>query len=157
MDIQVTCTSAKTAAAIKDAAIFLLKEVLGPRMAEGVTLDIDVVKKLDVEGECVNEDETKRSRWFTITLKDAPFNKLLETLAHELVHVKQYVRNELGIKSLVLTKGGRMKFTTKWMGEVWVPKGNEDDYFDTPWEIEAFGREQGLANRYINYRKQKGL
>jgi hypothetical protein len=58
---------------------------------------------------------------------------MLLTLAHEMTHVKQFARRELiEIKADVLFK---------WYGEVF---GDEVHYYETPWEIEAHGREIGL-------------
>jgi hypothetical protein len=30
-----------------------------------------------------------------------------------------------------------------------MPGKNEDEYFDAPWELEAYGREGGLVHRFI--------
>jgi hypothetical protein len=62
------------------------------------------------------EIELKR----TLRLRD-----MLTTLAHEMVHVKQYVR-----------------------GEITDGKIDEGDYWDRPHEIEAHGRETGLFIRW---------
>lgn len=54
---------------------------------------------------------------------------MLTTLAHELVHVKQYVKGEM-------------------------PKTiSEGDYWDRPHEIEAHGRETGLFIRWAEQNK----
>jgi hypothetical protein len=50
---------------------------------------------------------------------------MLITLAHELVHVKQYVKKEM------------------------PKKLSEGDYWDRPYEIEAHGRETGLFIRWV--------
>jgi hypothetical protein len=139
---------------LAEAARFFAKELLGSRMAKNLIIDIEVLKKFDVEGCCGNEDETKRSRWFTISLKDRKIGDMIQTLAHEMVHVKQYVRNELGNKSVLVCRGDKIVLRSQWMGEVWEPKGNEDAYFDAPWEIEAYGRERGLAVRFMKYNKE---
>jgi len=60
-------------------------------------------------------------------------HELLKTLAHELVHVKQYVMGELTWRERGLL----------WKGHLYTPE-NLGEYFDTPYEIEAFGRERGL-------------
>ena len=60
-------------------------------------------------------------------------HEILKTLAHELVHVKQYVMNELSWRERGLLWKGRL-YTPEHLGE----------YFETPYEIEAFGRERGL-------------
>ena len=60
-------------------------------------------------------------------------HELLKTLAHELVHVKQYVMNELSWRERGLL----------WKGRLYSPE-HLGEYFETPYEIEAFGRERGL-------------
>lgn len=65
---------------------------------------------------------------------DALFN----TLAHEMVHVKQMCR-------------GQIKFYKKRNGStqaMWLGKKYEKHhYYDRPWEIEAYSRELILANK----------
>ena len=66
------------------------------------------------------------------------FVEILKTLAHELVHVKQYVMGEL-----------------KWRDVGLLYKGvNHDvmnlmEYFELPYEIEAYGREKGLLYGFL--------
>ena len=58
---------------------------------------------------------------------------ILRVLAHELVHVKQYLMGELTWRD----KG------MLWGGEVFAPE-YLTDHLKTPYEIEAYGREKGL-------------
>ena len=66
------------------------------------------------------------------------FVEILKTLAHELVHVKQYVLGEL-----------------KWRDAGLLYKGtnhnpeNLMEYFELPYEIEAYGREKGLLAGFL--------
>lgn len=66
------------------------------------------------------------------------FVEILRTLAHEIVHVKQYVLGEL-----------------RWRDAGLLYKGiNHDamnlmDYFELPYEIEAYGREKGLLYGFM--------
>tara|TARA_Y100000034_G_scaffold129373_1_gene185693 strand:- start:34 stop:558 length:525 start_codon:yes stop_codon:yes gene_type:complete len=66
------------------------------------------------------------------------FVEILKTLAHELVHVKQYVMREL-----------------RWRDAGLLYKGiNHDpenlmEYFELPYEIEAYGREKGLLYGFL--------
>lgn len=76
--------------------------------------------------------------------------KQLLTLAHEIVHVKQFIRGELGD---TFNEGGIS--LTKWKGKL-IDESNED-YFDLPWEIEASGREYGLWKRWDNYLKNNKI
>ena len=58
---------------------------------------------------------------------------ILRTLAHELVHVKQYIIGDLSWRD----KG------MLWGGEVFAPEYLTEQ-LKTPYEIEAYGREKGL-------------
>ena len=139
---------------IREAAEFF-EVLLGmDRLSYG--LDIERNRKMDVEGECVCEEEQRNPRWFTITLRGKRSDEdMIKTLAHEMVHVKQYARNELG-KEMTLAKGGEgVRIATRWKGEFWEPSKNECPYFDSPWEIEAYGREVGLYQRWLARNDEK--
>ena len=82
---------------------------------------------------CVNQNEYELEIDRTLTLR-----KLLTTVAHEMVHVKQYVRREL-------------VGDYTWQGKTINPK--RCDYWDQPWEIEAHGRECGLFVRWAEANK----
>ena len=79
------------------------------------------MSKDDNYGYCCNLDDGE----FEIDIKRTlRLRDMLTTLAHELVHVKQYVYNEM-------------------------PESiTEGDYWDRPHEIEAHGRETGLFIRW---------
>ena len=149
MQVNVTGAKSKTLAAeLTQAARFFAEILIDPRMVRNLTLYIELPKKLDVDGECIDEDGTKNPRWFTIRLKDQKRIDMIKTLAHEMVHVKQHAKNELQGGIMVPTRGG-LKMASKWMGEIWKPKRKEHPYFDSPWEVEAYGKEVGLLQRYI--------
>lgn len=149
--MQITVTGTKTTALadeLKRAAEFFADLLMDPRMVRNLTLDIEVTKGLDVQGECVDEDGTRNPRWFTIGLKSQKSLEMIKTLAHEMVHVKQHAKNELQGGIMVPTRGG-LKMTSRWMGEIWKPKRKECHYYDSPWEVEAYGKEVGLFQRYV--------
>jgi len=77
---------------------------------------------------------------------------MIKVLGHEMVHVKQHAKNELATGHAVAARGG-LKIYSKWMGQIWKPKGKEDAYFDAPWEIEAYGREVGLYHKWCATQK----
>jgi hypothetical protein len=69
-------------------------------------------------------------------------SNILLDLGHELVHVKQYLNGEM--RDYV---DGSYKF----LGQKYkpIPDGDEtDEYYDSPSEIEAYGREQGLYRMF---------
>lgn len=151
MLVTVTKTTEKNKKLLVEAANFFANILMDPRMVRNITLDIEIVSGLDVEGECVDEEGTKNPRWFTINLRKQGIDDMIKVLAHEMVHVKQHAKNELQGGVIVATRGG-LKMSSKWMGEVWKPKAKEHPYFDAPWEIEAYGREVGLFQRYVEFK-----
>jgi len=105
-------------------------EMLMPRMR---TLDINVKIKAISEnamGNCLSDTTRIFDLEIDSTLR---LRRLLETVAHEMVHVKQYARKELD-------------HSTKWQGKTVNP--TKVSYWDLPWEIEANGREIGLFVRW---------
>jgi hypothetical protein len=82
-----------------------------------------------------------KAREFLIELHPYITGKeILKTLAHEFVHVKQYVYEELNEEQ------------TQWQGQPF--DSDAVDYYELPWEIEAYGREAGLWN---NFAKKESL
>ena len=134
---------------LERAARFFAAQLMDPRMVRNLVLDIERNRNSDVQGECVSEEDKKNPRWFTITLRGKKTDDdMVKTLAHEMVHVKQYAKNELS-KQMRLTRGG-IGIGSKWHGEWWTPKKKEDAYWDAPWEIEAYGREVGLYQKWFD-------
>jgi hypothetical protein len=106
-------------------------KTLMPRMH---TLDITVklTSPKGAMGYCLELDN---NRTFEIEVdRNMRLRKLLETIAHEMVHVKQYARRELH------------PVHDTWCGKTYNPK--KVSYWDLPWEIEAHGREVGLFVRW---------
>lgn len=67
--------------------------------------------------------------------------ELIDTLAHEMVHVKQHVRGQ------TRSENRRGRLIRYWMGrEVDTRRVH---YTDLPWELEAYGKEKILANRLL--------
>ena len=69
--------------------------------------------------------------------------RMLEMLAHEMVHVKQFATGEL-----VDNPGSK---TVKWLGKR-VSLRDDDGYWTLPWEIEAYGRQPGLYARFCRHK-----
>lgn len=148
MEIKVTGMVGKRKTLLSEAAQFFASQLMDPRMVRNIILDLEVRKNMDVHGECVDEDGVKNPRWFTIGLKLQHIDEMIKTLAHEMVHVKQHAKNELVSGVWGITRGG-IKMSSKWQGKVWKPKNKEDAYYDSPWEIEAYGREVGLYQKWL--------
>ena len=82
----------------------------------------------------MNEDEYGRRRG-----GDEWVHQILETLAHELVHIKQYLIGELTWRS----------GTLRWKNKEFTPE-DLTEYFELPYEIEAHGRQRGLFLSFIS-------
>ena len=131
---------------VNRAAWWYAEKLMGKRLMNAleinINLDRTLAKKYNMEGSAIWEDEGRRPREFTIEL-DATMSirNILITLAHEMVHVKQWAKDEMyeyyNTPNMVRFKGEKMY-------------QNEVDYWDYPWEIEAFGRQLGLFVRFCN-------
>ena len=122
-------------------------EKLMPRIT-GLDIQITIKKfKEDSLGYAWPSDETEaydRPRCFDIEVHSKQsLRRFLETVAHEMVHVKQFAKGEL-------YEGIRVN-KHRWLGEY---VDNDIDYWDLPWEIEAHGRECGL---FIRWAEKEGL
>jgi hypothetical protein len=145
--IRVTGGSASQKKYVPSVVNFCIKKLM-PRMK-----NIHVTVRLkDLKGEaygyclslCDDGERGDRPRSFEIELeKNVSLRRVLETLCHEMVHVKQYARGEL-YESCVQGKH-------RWQG-TWLNK--DPDYWDQPWEIEAHGRECGL---FVRWAESEGL
>ena len=90
-------------------------------------------------GDVVPTNDNQPPRTFTIRV-DAHlgYRRMIVSLAHECVHIKQFARKELSYGS-----GGWL-----WNGE--LHPFDKVDYWECPWEIEAIGREPGLYIKWKN-------
>ena len=119
---------------IKYAANFYA-DLLIPKQKHKIYLDINA-NEISADGYCTCMDLYD----FEIEIhKDLTFEHMMITLAHEMVHVKQYATGELRdyVKSTSLNR---------WQGK--IVDDSKINYWDRPWEIEAFGREFGLYARF---------
>jgi len=138
-------------AMVYSVADYCIKKLM-PRLEDKLDIEITLIPRLKEKehtaGDCIWEDDTCiRPRSFSIRVDSTQgLQAMLETVCHELVHVKQYARGEL--KDLA-----RSNVCCKWKGK----KINYDhqNYYDHPWEIEAHGRERGLFLRWFVESKWK--
>ncbi len=131
----------------KSIALFAGEKLMSKRLFNKLELRIqlipNLIKKEGIFGDCIWEDEEDWPKEFTMRVDTSPkLRTMLETVAHEMVHVKQYARNELR----ELTSQKRHRFR----GEYY---DHDMDYYDEPWEIEAHGREVGLFVRWAEKNK----
>ena len=128
---------------------------ISTRLSKNINLNIHM-RHSEHEGESYVHDDAnvKRPRDFVIVLdhhqmdrdeygRERPDtewgHKILETLAHELVHVKQYIKRELTGTSGVGLYWKGTKFELE----------DFRDYYELPYEVEARGNERGLLIGFL--------
>jgi hypothetical protein len=122
---------------LKKAAHFFAKNLFSPQLSPHIYVLIKFDKTLDSHGSCeVADYETSRKpREFLINMNPgigAP--ALFRTLAHEMVHVKQFAYQHTNASL-----------------SVWHKKEVDSDnldYWFHPWEIEAYGLETSLVTKF---------
>ena len=142
--IEVSGGTEKQRELVKSIAEYSAVKLMGSRLASAVDIEIELRHDMGTTlGNATWQDNNHRPRDFTIEVnasKNIRLRRMLETIAHEMVHVKQFAKGE--IKDLI----SRPPNIRKWMGKEF----NTDtiSYWDCPWEIEAYGRECGLFIRW---------
>jgi len=107
------------------------------RLEITVVFKKNLFKQTSQYGNCIWMDQHYRPEEFEIEIDpDQSIQLLLNTLAHELVHVKQWAKGEY-------YQLQREKHVYKFCSKRFDT--NKVDYWDTPWEIEAHGRAIGLV------------
>lgn len=120
---------------------FYASELLSSKMLKHVTIEI-VIKPLvsDLGNCCISYyNDWYKPREFIIELRSRrSLKNTLITLAHEMVHVKQFAKGELNPAN------------DKWKGE--SVDIDTVEYSDLPWEVEASSLEFAL---YALYQERK--
>ena len=132
----------------EDIARFVAEKLMSKRLQRVLDIDIQLVPRLlekeEVYGDSTWEDDNWRPREFTIRA-DSKLRRrrLLESIAHEMVHVKQFAKGEM----VDLVRADKIR----WFGKDY--KDKDSDYYNSPWEIEAHGREMGL---FVQWAQKNG-
>jgi len=126
---------------VKSAARWMLGHTLGKRQAHYIELEINLVdhlKNTSTYGDVMWEDDNARPRMFTMDLcNHIRDRQLLKVLAHEVVHIRQYVKGDL--KDYV-----SKAHCSRWKDTIIQTRGvGSTSYYELPWEIEA-RREEAL-------------
>jgi hypothetical protein len=133
---------------VRDATRFYLNKLLKPKYRD-VSIKIELIKNLrktqNGQGFCGFDGKKK----FLIELDSGlKHSEAIEVLAHECVHIKQYITKEM-VDYDTIDK-------VKWQGKKYAWNPNmiaDEDYFFLPWEIDAFGRSPGLLHAYYKHKE----
>ena len=143
MLIHIKGSDNKTRKLVKTATWWYAEKLMGKRLIAGLEININLKKNLldkdGHEGTAIWEDDSIRPKEFTISLDSTcAIRNILITLAHEMVHVKQWAKGEMyEYVERDMVRFNNTKFNMSNL-----------DYWDYPWEIEAFGRQLGLFVRF---------
>lgn len=132
-----------TAEEVEYCANWFAEKLMHGNLVKNLTINFSFIDQYAYKGmaEHYEDENHRRPRTFNINIRaNMKRADILKTIAHEMVHVKQYAKGELSM--YVFGKHHR------WLdGEV----PTSTSYWDHPWEIEAYGREIGLYERYKNH------
>ena len=127
---------------VRRATKFYAQKLFTEKMLKNINLKITFVENLEDYGSASvdNRNDSGKPREFTIEInKRMTAVDILKTLAHEMVHIKQYAYCDLN------------EYLTRWKG---TRISDDLDYYDHPWEIEAHGMETGL---FVKFAKKERL
>jgi hypothetical protein len=120
------------------------------RLRDKITLFITIEHEpFGFAGLCTWHDEPCRPKEFTLQVFSQGIHETLSTLAHEMVHVKQYATGQLRD---LMSKNDMVV----WQGVRKTLADDTADYASQPWEAEAFSREASLKNAFIYQEKKHG-
>lgn len=122
---------------VKRATLFFAQELIASPELGHLVLKIQFDKKLEEYGyaSLICSETTKKEREYLIEINPhIGARDIFETLAHEMVHIKQYVYGETN------------QALTRWKGQL---ISADVDYFSHPWEIEAYGMSRGLVTKFV--------
>lgn len=127
---------------LHEACDFFAERLLSPQMRKNVNVDVIFLKGLLKEekmyGWCDYVDNNLKPRYFEIGIDPSLSRvRMIRTLVHELVHVKQFVYGEL--RDYVHKE-------THWCGSYVDPR---TPYRKKPWEKEAFRMQNELAAEWF--------
>jgi len=123
---------------VKLAIQYFADNLISKQLQRYVSIKVTLVANTDNYGEVEITDYNSKGlpRDFTLYIdKNLPEEEKIRTIAHELVHVKQYVYNELNEQM------------TLWHGKK-VSEDDYENYFDRPWEKEAYELGDKLYERH---------
>jgi len=120
---------------------YFAKRLLSKRLYRSLSIKLTFSPNLLVKGECIWTDSPQLGRAYEINIRhNLGDRQMLLALAHEMVHVMQWSKG-------LMKDYWRNPDITNWQGKDYQFIEN-DDYWFSPWEIQAYGLEKGLYEIY---------
>lgn len=128
---------------VQRASQFYAEQLFPKQLLRHIVVTVKFSKHLDAFGYTSVEKRNSKGKAREFLIELHPYitgKEILKTLAHEFVHAKQYVYEELNEEQ------------TQWQGQPF--DSDAVDYYELPWEIEAHGHEIGL---FTGFAKKESL
>ncbi len=145
MQVHIKGGSKRQKQLVRSMVNFCQKKLMPKMYNIEVNINLRNFGKDDSLGYAIPSDyaDLHRPREFDVDInKQQKLRRLLETVAHEMVHVKQFARGEL----YESVRRNKHRWQGKWLN-------TDPKYWDQPWEIEAHGREVGLFVQWAEANK----
>lgn len=132
---------------VRRAAKWMLEELVGSRLAENLTVRLYLIKnlkkKIGQTGDCIWENENVKPREFTVRIDSqrTPWTRI-RTLAHELIHVKQWATDEM-YDYMGSQHYGKVRFRKRIYSHKMA-------YRKQPWEVQAYAGEGPLMLKWAS-------
>ena len=119
------------------------KQLMSKRLLETLEINVEcvynLIEKSGHAGTAIWEDDDYRPKVFSMEVDTAQsHNELVTTIAHEMVHIKQYATNQLRqLNRVPYYRYGDKRYDLN------------TEYDKRPWEIEAYELEKDLAKDFL--------
>jgi hypothetical protein len=100
--------------------------------------------KGSVRGQYQNDTKTIMIHVSKVHWNSTSAFRYMLTIAHEMIHAQQFYS---GILKHVKTRKG---YRLAWNGDIGTKGTTRNAYLNQPWEKEAFGRQEEVANQVFN-------
>ena len=141
MNLQIKATTKRLYQIIDIAVPFYAEELnlLNNKFDLYVYTVKDLIKDHNARGSCQIDDPIKGCKQIVVFIDSSlKFDQMIQVLAHEMIHVKQMV------------KGHYWYFVDEYDGDMhfWRGKPVNVEYWDRPWEREAWRKEKILSVKF---------
>jgi hypothetical protein len=122
----------------QDATLFYVSQLF--KRDPNLNIIVEFTRGMEADAFCICLSTGRSPKLFAIEVNvSLKKTEVLKALAHEIVHCKQYRTNQIKYKSDDIY----------WEGKRYKWKNDEDMFLNSPWEIEAYEKEEYMYNNFI--------
>lgn len=122
---------------VRRAVVFYGEKLMGKRLLDNLNLTVKFNPKLTVWALASIEEYNASNKAREFLIEIHPWigaSEIFKTLAHEMVHIKQFANGETN------------ETLSKWKGM--SIDSDKIEYYQHPWELEAYSLETGLFTKF---------